>query len=132
MRVWVIATLMCAVLAVLTGRVRSAWPEEPARLRLTVLAPGGSTVVAASTIVWQRGKRDTGAVEWTVARGTSDTEGRVFLTGLDASLTYRLEVTPPPTRMDLALLDQGTWRPASGTVQLEHGFTVSGVVKDPL
>ena len=113
-------------------RADRATADDPAYIVVVVLDDVGEPVVGADVRVMQRGQHPNGVTEWSVADAVSDGEGRARLSHVDASATYRLELVPPDRRDDLAHRAVARWKPAAGTFHLRPGFTIRGVVRDPL
>ncbi len=128
-RLWLGAVVVAAGLTAGCGRRTAAHDATVADL--LVVDAGGKAVAGASVQVWQCHDGPEGHSEGTVSESTTDGAGHVRLTRLDPGLAYRLEVTPPERRPDVALANVGTWKPKSETVRLEPGFSIHGVVKDP-
>jgi hypothetical protein len=59
-----------------------------------------------------------------------DAQGRAHARGLDPARTYRLQVSPWYPGSAARPYDDPAWHPASGTIRLEAGLTVSGRVVD--
>jgi hypothetical protein len=62
-------------------------------------------------------------------RGTADAKGLVRLAGLASDSDYRLTVTPPPDRWDLAGDRRAAWRPAATRVTLDAADPIEGSVR---
>ncbi len=108
--------------------------EEPGAFFVTALDTAGNRVEGAQVAVRDSGREwaHTSEPQRTVAHGTTDDRGVVGLLNLDPGQAYRLQMTPPSDREDLASVDVAQWWPARETVRFTPGFTVTGVVQDPL
>jgi len=101
--------------------------EPGTRAVVTVVDGEGNPVAGARLEVTERAEGDGSYSSWTAG---TDPQGRARLPALLPDAPYQLEIRPPPTRRDLTRHVDGSWRPASETVELGPGFTVRGVVLD--
>ena len=117
------------VVCVLVGVGRAEEREESSTL--CVVDAAGHPVVGAACEVWEDWQMGASRrMSEQVVKGKTDQEGRLAIPALDAAGRFRLVVTPPVSREDLAALELDPWTPLALTVTLPEAYTVTVTVRD--
>ena len=99
-------------------------------LRATILAVDYDGKPTSGVRVWYRPKGDAGLERMAMQTLVTDAEGRVVIRGLDASLSYHLQLHPPEGRDDLTAIQLQDWSPADQTFTFARVYSIRGTVVD--